>query len=166
MVGKLPSEKTFGVHWNTETDTSELKINLKQKSLTRRETLSLLSSVYDPLGSATPFLIPGKLLIQQLCKGYLGWNEPIREDMKIQWGKWENKLQQSNQISLDQCFKPFNFGAVVQSTLYNFSDASEFGYRQVSYLRLVDDMGRIHCSLDIGKACVAPLKCMTIPTYQ
>ena len=36
LVGKLPSENTLGVHWNTETVTFEFRINLKQKALTRR----------------------------------------------------------------------------------------------------------------------------------
>ena len=166
LVGKLPSENTLGVHWNTETDTFEFRINLKQKPLTRRGTLSLLSSVYDPLGFAAPFFIPGKLLIQQLCKGNLGWDEAIPENMQIQWGKWEKKLQLLDQISLDRCFKPINFGTVVESTLHHFSDASEYGYGQVSYLRLVDNTGRIHCSLVIGKARVAPLKCMTMPRME
>ena len=126
----------------------------------------MLSSVYDPLGFAAPFLILGKLLIQQLCQGNLSWDEAIPEDMQIQWGKWEKKLQQLDQISLDRCFKPINFGTVVESTLHHFSDASEYGYGQVSYLRLVGNTGRIHCSLVIGKAHVAPLKCMTMPRME
>ena len=52
---------TLGVRWNTETDTFEFRKKLKQKPLTRRRTLSLLSSVYDPLGLAAPFLISRKL---------------------------------------------------------------------------------------------------------
>ena len=78
------------------------------------------------------------------------------EDMQIQWRKWEKKLQQLDQISLEQCFKPVNFGTVIESTLHHLLDASEYGYGQVSYLPLVDSMGRIHCSLVIGKALVAP----------
>ena len=66
LVSKVPSENILGVYWNTETDTFEFRKNLKQKPLTRRGTLSLLSSPYDPLGFAAPFLIPGKLLFQQL----------------------------------------------------------------------------------------------------
>ena len=126
----------------------------------------MLSSVYDPLGFAAPFHIPEKLLIQQLCKGNLCWDEVIPEYMQIQWDKWEKKLQQMDQISLDRCFKPVNFGGVVESTLHHFLDASEYGYGQVSYLRLVDNTGRIHCSLVIGKACVVPLKCMTMPRVE
>ena len=60
LVGNLPSENTLSVHWNTETDTFEFRINLKQKPVTRKGTLSLLSSVYDPLLFASPFLIPRK----------------------------------------------------------------------------------------------------------
>ena len=124
LVGKPPSKNTLGVHWNRETNTFEFRMNLKQKPLTRRGALSLLSSVCDPFGFAAPFLTPGKLLIQQHFK-------------------------------LEQCFKPVNFETVVDSTLHDFSDASKYGYGQVSYLQLVDSMGIIHCSLVIGKARIA-----------
>ena len=40
------------------------------------------------------------------------------------------------------------------------------GYGPVSYLHLVDNNCRIHCSLMIGKAGVAPLKVMTIPRME
>ena len=62
--------------------------------------------------------------------------------------------------------KPVNFGAVVESTLHHFSHASEYGCGQISYLQLVDNAGRIHCSLVIGKACIALLKCMTMPRME
>ena len=97
LVGKLPSENILGVHKDTETDTFEFRINLKQKPLTRRGTLSLLSSVYDLLGFAAQFPIPGNILTQQLYRGNLGWDEAIPEDMQIQCRKWEKKLQQLNQ---------------------------------------------------------------------
>ena len=46
------------------------------------------------------------------------------------------------------------------------SDASQTGYGQCSYLRLVDGNGRIHCSLVLGKACEAPLRSVTIPRLE
>ena len=49
LVGNLPSENTVGACQNTKTNTFEFRINLKQKPLTRRRTLCLLSPVYDPL---------------------------------------------------------------------------------------------------------------------
>ena len=71
LVGDLPSEQALGVLWNTETDKFGFKVILKQKPMTRRELLSIISSVYDPLGLAAPFLLQGKLRVLQ-GKSWLG----------------------------------------------------------------------------------------------
>ena len=57
--------------------------------MTRRGLLSIISSVYDPLGLAAQFLLQGSLLNQELCRANIGWNEVIREKIQIQWTKWE-----------------------------------------------------------------------------
>ena len=54
----------------------------------------------------------------------------------------------------------------MKCSLHHFADACEYGHGQVSYLRLVEKSGRIHCILMIGKARVAPLKVMTIPRME
>ena len=51
-------------------------------------------------------------------------------------------------------------------SLHHFTDACQYGYGQVSYLCLVDNNGRIHCSLMIGKTSVAPSKVKTIPRME
>ena len=48
----------------------------------------------------------------------------------------------------------------------NFSDASEIGYGQYSYLRVVDENENIHCSLIMGKARVAPKMFASIPRLE
>ena len=46
----LPKERALGVLWNVENDTLGFKVNLKEKPLARRGVLSVLNSIYDPLG--------------------------------------------------------------------------------------------------------------------
>ena len=46
------------------------------------------------------------------------------------------------------------------------SDASQIGYGQCSYLRLVDESNRIHCSLVMGKARVALQRTVSIPRLE
>ncbi|XP_071804852.1 uncharacterized protein [Asterias amurensis] len=53
----LPIERALGVHWNTDTDVLGIKIKPKEKSYTRRGLLSIVSSVYDPLGLVCPFVL-------------------------------------------------------------------------------------------------------------
>ena len=56
----LPVERALGVKWCVETDTFGIKVDIKFKPPTRRGILSNVSSVYDPLGLATPFVLPAK----------------------------------------------------------------------------------------------------------
>ena len=50
--------------------------------------------------------------------------------------------------------------------LHNFSDASNVGYGQCSYLRLQSAEGKIHYSLVMGKARVSPLKTVSVPRLE
>ena len=67
---QFPSERALGVHWNKE-DSLCFKINLKQTKLTRRGLLSTLSSFYHPLGFASPFILKGRLILQDFCQEQL-----------------------------------------------------------------------------------------------
>jgi len=53
-------EHALGVQWCVETDTFKLHITVKDKPITRREILSAVSSIYDPLGFAAPFTLTAK----------------------------------------------------------------------------------------------------------
>ena len=69
-------------------------------------------------------------------------------------------------IKLSRYYKPEGFGKVVSFGLHHFSDASENGYRQVVYVRLVNATVKIHCSLVIAKSCVAPIKYTSIARLE
>ena len=59
-------------------------------------------------------------------------------------------------INIQRCYKPTGFGYIVEYTLHHFSDASETGYGQASYLRMINKNGDVHCCLIFGKSRVAP----------
>ena len=61
---------------------------------------------------------------------------------------------------------PKDFGKITNCTLHHFSDASQSGYGQCSYIRLVNDRAQIHCRLLIGKSRVIPLKFTSIPRLE
>ena len=56
-----------------------------------------------------------------------------------------------------------NFGEPAVIALHSFSDTSDAGLGQVTYLRLINNLRQVHVSFLMGKACVAPLKPMSIP---
>ena len=76
----LPIERALGVQWCVESDTFRFRITIKDKPLTRRGILSIISSIYDPLGFAAPFALKTKKLLQDLCKDEkLGWDDELPE---------------------------------------------------------------------------------------
>ena len=151
-MGNLPEEKALGVKWDTQNDTLGFYIKFADKPLTRRGLLSTLSSVYDPLGLAAPFLLKGRQIIQQLCRNRLNWDEPIDERSSYEWQKWKNNLSMVEDIKIHRCYKPHGFERIINYSLHHFSDASECGYGQATYLRMVNDLEEVHCSL-IFKSC-------------
>ena len=69
---ELPVEKALGVLWAVESDSLGFQINVLDKPATRRGVLSIVSSVFDPIGMVAPFVLTGKVIIQELCRMKLG----------------------------------------------------------------------------------------------
>ena len=101
----LPVERALGVHWCVENDSFGFRNELKDRPLTRRGILSTVSSVYDPLGLAAPFLLKGKIILQQLCADKKGWDEDIGEEHTSAWEKWRRVLPKLESIKVQRCFK-------------------------------------------------------------
>ena len=59
---------------------------------------SIISSIYDPLGFASPFVVEGRQLLQHLCSQNVQWDETVDEELKSQWIKWELKLKQAENL--------------------------------------------------------------------
>ena len=162
----LPVERVLGVSWCIQNDEFNFRIILKDKPLTRRGILSSVSSIYDPLGFAAPVMLLIKRLLQKLIKDEKGWDEEISSEDRAVWEKWRSNLPSLETVSIRRCFKPKNFGKVVNATAHHFSDGSSIGYGQCSYLQLMDDHNQISVSFLMGKSRVAPLKQITIPRME
>lgn len=162
----LPIERVLGVEWCVENDSFQFRIHLKDKPLTRRGILSTVSSIYDPLGFAAPFMLRGKKILQLLCKEGVGWDDDIPDSLRHEWQMWRKELPLLEKMKIPRCHKPNGFETPKTVELHHFSDASVDGYGQCSYLRLVNEKDEVHCSLVMGKARVSPLKPITIPRME
>ncbi len=122
--------------------------------------------MFDPLGVHAPFVLIGKKILQELCRDGANWDDKIPDYLFSRWERWRNNVVLLAKLSIPRCYVPVDFGEIKVVELHNFSDASESGYGQCSYLRLVDHLGQIHCSLVLAKSRVAPLKLVTIPRLE
>ena len=162
----LPMERALGVTWCVENDHFKFIIELRDRPLTRRGILSTVTSIYDPNGFVGPVTLKGKQILQQMCHDGLDWDSPIPEELRPIWEKWRNEILELEKLEIQRCFKPVDFGGIKAVELHYFSDASEGGYGQCSYIRLVNDSDKAHCAFVIGKARVSPLRQKSIPRLE
>ena len=147
----LPTEHALGIQWCIETDTFKFIISSKDRPCTRCAILSEVSSIFDPLGFVAPVLLEGKAILQELCRQNVGWDDPVPAELQARWLKWKLELEELENFAIPRCYKPLDFGQVVKAELHHFSDASLKGYSQCSYLRLTNQVGKVHCSFLVAK---------------
>ena len=67
----------------------------------------------------------------------------VPNDIQSKWFKWKSELEDLQRFAIPRCYKPVNFGRVVRAEIHHFSDACFKGYGQCSYLRMVNENGKI-----------------------
>ena len=73
------STAVLGLHWDIKDDMINIKppAFVDHSSLSKRKLLSLVSSVFDPLGLLTPITIKSKLLLREAWMLKIGWDEAL-----------------------------------------------------------------------------------------
>ena len=101
-VNYIPIERALGILWNPEMDTFYIKYTIKSVIAVKRGILSLISSIFDPLGLTAPALIEPKWIIKQLWKRKTDWDELLPLDLTKRWQKWLDNLPDLKNITLDR----------------------------------------------------------------
>ena len=136
--------------------------------------LSIVNSIYDPLGLAVPVLLEGRLLLQQLVimgkkknnDTPLGWDDPLPETQWLQWQRWQGSLKELEKITVPRCYHTEDFGTITQTEIHVFSDASKDAIGASVYLRLIGNKGEISTTLLFGQSRVAPAQSTSIPRLE
>ena len=93
-------------------------------------------------------------------------DDPLGEHLMHRWKQWRTDILKLQNINISRFVKPIGFGNIVTWEIHHFSVASMTGYGSCSYLRLVNEKDRVHCSLLMGKARVVLRKPMTISRLE
>ena len=163
VLDALTEDRALGVCWRVHEDHLSFQVQRMDQPLTKRGILSMLSSVYDPLGLAGPFVLKARRIVQNLCRTKIGWDEPIPEMEREQWIQWVSGLQAMGKICVSRCLQPT---PSVHRELHHFADASEIAYGVVSYLRVITTDGSVNCTIVMAKSRLAPIKKLTVPRLE
>jgi hypothetical protein len=159
-------DRALGIHWSIVTDELRLNTAVKQQQSTRKGMLSVVSSVFDPLGFVGPFIVTAKLLLQELSRRKLTWEHTIPDDIRTLWEEWLLDLQLLATFSIPRCITSGLQSSINKQCLHVFCDASTKAYGAVCYLQSTNDKGQSVTNLLMSKGRLAPLHTMTIPRLE
>nr|CAH7719124.1 unnamed protein product [Callosobruchus chinensis] len=164
-IGKNDETHSLGLLWSSSQDCLKFEIEPKfsSKSVTKRTVLSTIARIFDPLGILGPVVVKAKIILQDIWKIGLGWDESLPLKMHTEWQLFYNTLGHINNIYIKRnvlCTDPIHI------ELHGFADASQKAYGACIYFRSIDATGKIQVNLLCAKSRVAPLKSVTIPRLE
>jgi len=160
--------KALGVHWDVTCDELYYKVDIVlDRPVTKRNMLSVVASVYDPLGLVSPVVVSGRLILQDVVRLKVDWDEKVEtEEILTKWKQWTSGLvSHIHRFRFSRCITPVEVGRFTME-LHHFCDASNVAFGTCAYLRCVTDTGQVHTTLIASKSRVSPLKPMTIPRME
>ena len=74
-------ERALGIIWDPQKAILQIKIISKDSKLTKQGFVSFISSIYDPIGMISLLMLEPKLIIQELWRKNLAWDEHLPQDI-------------------------------------------------------------------------------------
>ncbi|XP_055543105.1 uncharacterized protein LOC129728679 [Wyeomyia smithii] len=167
-----PTEKILGMWWNTKKDCFTFKLSNKCQDEflsgfrrpTKREVLRTLMLMFDPLGLIAHFMMFLKVLLQEIWRSGINWDDCVCDAEFQKWLMWIDELPKLKLVEIPRCYRNItSISAEIQ--LHAFVDASENGFAAVVYLRYTEG-STIECALIGAKTRVAPLRYLSIPRSE
>jgi len=153
----------LGLKWNTCTDTLALSQRQIMSNgttvITKRNILQAASKQYDPLGWLAPIVIRAKLLIQELWRKQVDWDDPLDNDFNNRWFEVATDIERAASVVMTRRYSVMHSSKSV--FLHVFGDASTKAYGAVAYLQNAGNTDFV-----MAKSRVSPLKTTTLPRLE
>ncbi|XP_062538710.1 uncharacterized protein LOC134206984 [Armigeres subalbatus] len=121
-----------GLMWNPSTDdflfcsSAPSQVNRP----TKRQVLSEIAKIYDPLGLISPVVVLAKIVMQKLWISKLKWDDTLDGSLLEEWRKFLAALPSSEQIHIP---RQVLLSRAVSYELHGFADASQRAYGACVY---------------------------------
>ncbi|XP_072395134.1 uncharacterized protein [Diabrotica undecimpunctata] len=165
-IGADDTIKTLGLLWSPKSDTFHFNVQpIEHKcKVTKRLILSAISKIFDSLGLLSAVTITAKIILQDLWKLKISWDEVVPMDIFTKWVTYQTQLVKLNQLQIPRHVICRNYKSI---QLHGFSDASTTAYGTCIYIRSSENFENFRCHLLCSITRVAPLKhILTVPRLE
>ncbi|GFW67129.1 integrase catalytic domain-containing protein [Trichonephila clavipes] len=160
----LTETKTLGVSWKPNLDCFLIKVKVcLDSSYTKRDVLSTIAKIFDPVGLMAPVISKAKIFLQRLWRSKLEWNDLLPAEEYREWQQFLESLENINNIEIPRRIL-VAFPEVIE--IHGFADASERCYGAAVYCKSKNLKSETLVRLITSKSRVAPIKSLTIPRLE
>jgi len=137
---KLPCERILGIRWDPNCDqfmfVAKLKTEGGKLPQTKREILRVVMSLFDPLGFLANYIVRAKILLQDIWRSAIGWDDEVAGTLLLKWKDWLSLLPSVRNLAVQ---RPYSYLMRKRESveLHVMYDASEQAFASVAYLRVV-----------------------------
>lgn len=151
----------LGIEWDPVEDVFTYKISMPESANSKRNVLSQVATIFDPLGWIAPVVFWAKSFLQELWTRGMDWDTQLDPELSSRWAEFASQLPSLSKLKLPRlCVVPHS-----KIQIIGMCDASMLGYAAVVYLRCVSS-NQVKISIIKAKTKVAPLKVQTVPRLE
>lgn len=160
------SSHILGIQWNQASDTFHFtyKSESSHGIVTKRIILSEISKLFNPLGLLGPIIVIAKLILQDLWRSGVHWDESVPQDVHSRWSRLKSQLTELNRLKISRCVKFQTDPQAIQ--LHGFCDASQQAFGACVYVRTKLSHNDYRIELLCSKSRIAPMKTISIPRLE
>ncbi|CAB0039404.1 unnamed protein product [Trichogramma brassicae] len=152
---------TLGLKWSTRADCFLFTVSLTSMPsvITKRNILSDVARLFDPLGWLAPVTITAKIILQDLWIERIDWDVPVQGELAQRWQRFRTSIGEVARLRIPRWF---GGGERDSWTLHGFADASKRAYAAAVYIVIPGNSS----TLMMAKTRVAPAKQETLPRLE
>ena len=156
-IGDQEVIKTLGVALSPKKDTFQFIIDgsaaASTRTLTKRQLVSRVLRLYDPLGLIQPVIVTAKMIMQKINERTdISWDDEVPSETLLAWKKFESQLAELQQLEIPRMAVT---SRTITLTLHGFSDASMKAYGCAIYLHATNLRGEESTNLLCAKSRLA-----------
>lgn len=157
--------KVLGLRWSVSEDRFRFEVNTDEFAVsvvTKRKVLSLVMSIFDPLGLIGFATVAPKLILRELWRRNVDWDDPVPVECEDNWRVWVRTLPKVAGLSFPRWYGTLNAPVEV----HVFCDASERAMAAVAYVVQRAAGPDVVATLVASKCKLAKLHSRTIPRQE
>ncbi|GFT26838.1 integrase catalytic domain-containing protein [Trichonephila clavipes] len=132
-------------------------------TITKRSVLSATARIFDPLGLISPVVTKAKLVMQELWRLKLDWNDFLPIHLETQWKRFVKSLAAINNLNIQRYIL---LDDALRIELHRYCDSSLRAYGAAIYAKCLRNSGTVSTNLLCSKSRIATLKSVKIPRLE